>query len=648
LVNGERTRGALPKTRPEITILSSKKEKVCGDCAKRLTPECPRCEYKNHELNLAACLPTDKACEEFSSFKRKKRTSASDEEKLSQADRLVMLALEEAPTLFHDQTKTPFARIRQEGVLVTLAMRSKPFKAWLANLLWQEEGKAPSTEAVYGALRVLEGMALFDGKEVWLYNRVAPAADGVWIDMCDERWRAIKVTANGWHIVEDPPILFRRYSHQKPLVEPKQGGDPFLFLDFINIPEEETDTRLVVLVAVISHLIPMIPHVILTGYGIQGSGKTMFFKLIRSLIDPSAVEVLTLPRDERERVQQLDHHWCAFYDNVTSLPSWMSDTLCRAATGGGFTKRELYTDDDDVIYSFRRCVGLNGINIAAQRGDLLDRSLLVGFHDIPKNKRRTEEQLLAEFEEHRPEILGGFLDVLAKAIQLYPSVNTPKLFRMADFTRWGCAIAMALGYEQEEFIGAYESKVKTQIEEAAHASPVATVLLDYMGGLEKWEGTPSELFTLLLNHAKQLGVSTHQKAWPRAPHVLVRLLNELVPSLKSLGCDVATGIKSGSTRRIMIQSVPSVPSVELKGEKEDGRDARDAIPSISSSCLTFDQILSGPHGLTGELWHKGRCAICGQEKTIEWHVIDFNRERHEICGDCAWRYSDYLQKKGEV
>ena len=568
-------------------------------------------------------------------------------EKQSQADRLILVCLQQHLVLFHDQTRTPYARIKRNGVNVTLGIRSRPFKAWLSNLMWSSEGKAPSTEAVYGALRVLEGNSLFDSKEYELYNRVAPANDGIWIDMSDDKWRAIKVCANGWRIVDESPILFKRYSHQKALVEPKPGGDPFKFLDFVNIDVQDQDTRLLVLVTAISYLLPMIPHVILTAYGIQGSGKTLFYKLLRNLIDPSTVEVLTLPRDERERVQQLDHHWCAFYDNITTLPTWMSDTLCRAATGGGFTKRELYSDDDDVIYSFRRCIGLNGINIAAQRGDLLDRSLLVGFHDISKEKRRTEEQLLAEFDKYKPEILGGFLDTLVRAIQLYPSVNPPKLFRMADFTRWGCAITKALGHKEEDFIKAYEDKVKTQIEEAAHASPVATVLLDYTETqkLQKWEGTPSQLFTLLLNHAKQIGVSTHQKAWPKAPHILGRQLNELAPSLKSLGWEIVA-TKSGSTRRIEITSVPSVPKAPTQGEEHDGRDGRDArdgTPTNSSKPKTSLDDVKRTYW-ANQFYGKHECAFCGYEKMTSWMAELFKGPDVWICEDCNQEW----EKKREV
>lgn len=501
--------------------------------------------------------------------------SLETEKKPSQADMLIKLCLAHNPTLFQDQHRTAYVKVEQSNVHVNLKVRSKPFKSWLASLLWKYKEKAPGTEALYAAINVLEAKALFEGEKHQLYNRVAPALGGFWIDMTDDQWRAIKVTGEGWKIVEEPPILFKRFSHQLPLATPVPGGDPWRFLDFINVDKEDKVTRLTLLCAVISYLIPNIPHPILVAYGIQGSGKTWMFKLIRELIDPSIIDVLTLPRNERERIQQLDHHWCAFYDNVTKLPYWMSDTLCRAATGGGFSKRELYTDDSDITYSFMRCLGVNGINIAAQRGDFLDRSLLTGLQDIPKTRRRTEKQLLTEFEGCKAEILGGFLDTLVKAIQLYPSVNPKGLFRMADFTRWGCAIAQALGSSQEDFIDAYGTKVKMQIEEAALASPVATVLIDLMESIEKWDGTPSQLYRALLNNAKELGVSARQKAWPKAPNSLVRQLNELTPSLKALGWEVVTGVKAGKerTRRILINSVSTVSTVRQADDTDDRDDS---------------------------------------------------------------------------
>lgn len=296
--------------------------------------------------------------------------AASNAEKKSQADKLLQYCRDQHPTLFCDQTGSPYARIQVAGVNVIWPLRSQAFKSWLANLLYSYEEKAPSTTAIYSALNILVAEANSNPTRYTLYNRVAPSEDGFWIDMCDSQWRAIKVTAQGWEIVENPPILFRRYSHQLPLTEPTHGN-PWRLLDFMNIDPSDQETRLTFLVDVISYLLPTIPHPILTAYGHQGSGKSWMYRMVRRLIDPSQTELLTLPRDERELVQQLDHHWCAFYDNVTVLPTYISDMLCRAATGSGFSKRELYTDNDDIIYNFKRCIGLNGINIAAQRGDLL-------------------------------------------------------------------------------------------------------------------------------------------------------------------------------------------------------------------------------------------------------------------------------------
>ena len=93
-------------------------------------------------------------------------------------------------------------------------------------------------------------------------------------------------------------------------------------------------------------------------YGPQGSAKSYLHKLTRRLLDPSSVELLKLLHDSNEIIQQLDHNWLCFYDNLTYLSTELSDTFCMAATGAGFAKRELYSDDDDVIFDFKRCIGL--------------------------------------------------------------------------------------------------------------------------------------------------------------------------------------------------------------------------------------------------------------------------------------------------
>ena len=106
-------------------------------------------------------------------------------------------------------------------------------------------------------------------------------------------------------------------------------------------------------------LSPEIPKPILMLYGEQGSAKTTNQELKKMLVDPSSIRTLTFPRDINELVQKLSHNYIAYFDNMSNIPEWISDQLCRAVTGSGFSKRELYTDDDDIIYNFKRCIGLN-------------------------------------------------------------------------------------------------------------------------------------------------------------------------------------------------------------------------------------------------------------------------------------------------
>jgi hypothetical protein len=559
----------------------------------------------------------------------------------SQADRMIKLCLKQNTELFYDQHQTPYIRIKERlrycdiydnsvsfspiaqpenkerridkvtekvqipqyrNRSINVPIRSKFFKTWLANLLWEAEEKAPGSEGLNSAINVLMGKALLEGKEYTLYNRIAPAPDGFWFDIADKAWRAIKVTSNGWEIIDDPPILFKRFNHQKALVTPEKvsledaPAKIELLFGYLNIKK---DDKLSFLCNFISYLIPLIPHPLLIIWGPQGSAKTWLFRFIRRLLDPSAIETLSLPRDDRELAQQLDHHWIAFYDNLTYVPTWASDMFCRAATGAGFSKRELYSDDDDTIYSFKRCVGLNGINPAARKGDLLDRSTLFCLEKISNNKRKTEQELVEEFDKDKAVILGAILTIISKALQLYPEIEIREYFRMADFTRFGCAIAQALGKTKEEFIEAYKQKVELQNEEAVNADPVALVILDFCqkrflrtndGKLthENWEGTPTKLLQDISVHAQTMGINIKSKSWPTAANAFSRKLNNISASLQALGFEIVT--KQGYPRKIII--IPGTQTqLELVPEQvKDG--AEEQVLNVSTLQEQMDVTIS--------------------------------------------------------
>ena len=477
----------------------------------------------------------------------------------SQANRLVKLFLEKKPVLFHNERRVPYARLPSSPPQI-LRLRSSEVRTRLAGLLWEAEEKAPGGEALSSALNVLHHLAI-KGPMHPLHNRVAWHKEAIWLDLTDERWRVVRIAKEGWTMELDPPIIFRRYTSQLPLAEPIHGEDPWRLLEYVNIQEKD---RLLFMVYLTSLLIPDIPHAVLVLHGPQGSAKTTLMALVKNLIDPSAVGVGTLPRDEREIVQALDHSYLNYFDNVSSLKDWMSDAFCRATTGMGFSKRQLYTDDDDMVYQFMRPVGINGINVAATRPDLLDRGLLIGLDPIPDDKRRQLKEVQEKFIRDLPLILGGLLDTIVKVLNI-PEPKLDRTYRMADFLSWGYRIAEALGRSGEEFLQAYEENIREAAEEAVRADIVAEALLEFLEAPHDhaWQGTATALLSELRLKAEELHISTRQMAWPKGSNALTRRLRILKDPLRRIG--YAVDFTRGQKRVVTIShetgKVPKTPSI---------------------------------------------------------------------------------------
>lgn len=454
----------------------------------------------------------------------------------SQADRLISLVADRGVQLFHTSTGVAYARIPTGGHVQIHRCRAPRFRQWLSYLLWQCEGRTPNSDALNSAITTLEGQALFQGKEYTLNNRVAFYDDAIWYDLADETWRVVKITPWGWEIVTKPPILFARYQHQKPQVEPTRGGAVEEILGFLNLRGKEQEV--LALVAIITAFIPDIPHPILYLHGEKGSAKTSMFRLVNSLIDPSTEDLLMFPRDINDLAQKLSHHWTCFFDNLSTLTDWQSDILSRAVTGAGFSKRELYTDEGDIIFQIRRVIGLNGINVVATKPDLLDRCILLELERISGKNRREEKTLLTEFEQAKPRILGGVFDVLSQAMAVYPRLHLATLPRLADFARRGAAVSAVLGVPPEEFVGLYMANIQRQNVEVLTASPVASCLLSLMDGRDFWTGTPAELLDELAARGDALRIKTTIKAWPQTPNVLTRKLKEIQGNLREQGIEI--------------------------------------------------------------------------------------------------------------
>lgn len=436
--------------------------------------------------------------------------------------------------LFHDPLDTAFAAIPVKDHKEVTPLDTRTFERWLARLAWRELGKAVPSDVIRSALNILGARALYDGKEEPVHLRTAFHDGALYYDLADPAWRVVKVTPDGWEILASSPVRFRRYRATAPQVEPQSGGSLDELWDLVNIPEAHDRHLIVGWLA--AALIPNIPRPIIALHGDQGSGKTTTAQLLASLIDPSHAP-LVRAQDEAGFILGLDHHYAAILDNLSYVPDWLSDVLSRAVTGEGFTKRKLYTDADDVVFSFRRAVMLTGINLVITKPDLLDRALIVGVERLTDRRRVEHQRLFERFAAARPKLFGALLDGLVGAMRAYPDVKLTRMPRMADFARWGAAMAVAQGRSVKSFEQDYATNIARQNEHAIAGSVTATVLLSFLETRGDWEGTVNELLSIVDLHAEGMHIPARER--PRSPQALGRRLREVRPNLAALGWQVS-------------------------------------------------------------------------------------------------------------
>jgi len=502
-------------------------------------------------------------------------------EEESQKQHLIKLAKANTQIFFRDQYGKTYAKIQLKEHREVISLDNKKFKHFLSKLYYDHtNANIVSQETLNDTIYLLQAETYFEGQTIPLNLRVAwnDGKDTIYYDMTDDKSRYIKISNDKWEIINrdskdnTTTPFFIRYNQQSQ-VDPdiNYSQDIFdKFLDLTNI--QDPKHRLITKVWITSLPIPEISHAINIAYGEKGSAKTTFCIMVKNLIDPDKLDLLSPPTDKSEFVQQLNHNYLVVYDNVKNVPHWFSDEICRAVTGIGNSKRRLYTDDEDVIYRYKRCIVLNGINISLTEPDALDRSILTEVARIPVEHRKELNKVLLEFEQLRPRLLAYILDTLVRALQIKPILQLKNLPRMADFAAWGEAIARAMGYKPMEFIDAYYYNIEKQNMEALESQPLGIVIPkfcdDYLDDEQlphkrEWEGPPAELLNKLKQTADSCGIDTSQRLWPKSPSALVRRLNTIRSNLlEGLGIKVridriTVGDKARkNTSTIRIEKIP--------------------------------------------------------------------------------------------
>ena len=457
------------------------------------------------------------------------REDPDREDRRNQGDRLIGYALEAlgSDDLFTDQHGDPHALI--DGSPVPLNSRCY---SWLRRLMWEEEQRAVNGEYLKTAAGTLAAQAEFSGDVRELHTRAAWHEGTLFYEL--RPGKVVRVGPGGWTFEARPPVLFRRYPNLKPLPDPGAGGSLDGLLSLVNL-KSERDRRLFT-AYVVTVPLPHVGRPILSASGPMGSGKTTAGRAVKRLWDPTAPE--TVRYDPRDFLQKASHCYVPMLDNLSTLPDSAADTLCRLVTGEADSKRKLYTDDEDVIVELRRAVILNGINAPTDRGDVLDRSLVVELERIPDRERRTEEEMWAAFEREHPALLGAALDILSRAIARKSSLKLSRRPRLADWGEYAASVYEVMGWGAETFLSDWDEVVKVQNRATLDGSPVAQAVMKLMEDRDSYQGTSTELHKKLEDVAEDIGVSvSRDKAWPKSARWLWRRIQEVVPLLVAAGIE---------------------------------------------------------------------------------------------------------------
>ena len=477
----------------------------------------------------------------------------------SDATKLVRAALADGIELVHDDKQVPYVCVTRFGHVETLPLRGQEFEGWLQYRSYRERGKTASAQVLHDAVGTLAGMARFEGEEVLIALRVGGDRRRVVVDLGDTAWRAAEVTAEGWTILQEPDVRFRRPRTSKNLPEPVRGGSLNELRRFINVSDDSWPLVLGWLVAALS---PTGPYPMLWLLGEQGTAKSTSAEFIRDLVDPVVAARRSSPRSDRDLMISASNCWVLMLDNLTKLSEEQSNALARLATGGGFATRQLYADAEEVVFDLSRPVVVTGIQVRGVREDLRERAINLELPVIEKGSRRREQEMRREYAEARPRMFGALLDAVSCAIRRQDDVVHDGTVRMADAAAWMTAAEPALGLPDGAIVAAFHHHQEAASAAELEADPTSRLLVGHLTAHGDFSGTHGTLLEALRDMASPVD----REDLPGNAAKLSARLKEIAPALRARGVEMRSPKRGRSGTRLLV--------IEMDAER-DARDARD-------------------------------------------------------------------------
>ena len=358
-----------------------------------------------------------------------------------------------------------------------------------------------------------------------IHKRIAFVDDTLYYDLCNDSWELIRVSINDIRVIKhsDNTPLFQRSSNQSRQVTPNFDA---------NIDSVEKMCKLLRMddllfrIHLISLFVESIPTPIMAIVGQQGSIKSTQCGLIKRMVDPAGDTVEDnlshLPKGIDDLNIHFSHNLVTSFDNISKITDEQSDTLCKAVTGAGYPKRQLYTDSQEIILKFKRKIILNGITLDIERGDLAERTIMYHTSSIPKNQRRTAADVEKDFRKILPDFLGCVFRIIQDVLKMSNSVKNTitDLQRMADFEILGECISQALGNESGIFQKQYRQSLKDSDDLLNEGNPLLGFLSEIFENKTDDLRPAGDFFSTLESFAEKNHYDTKSDNFPKSANKL--------------------------------------------------------------------------------------------------------------------------------
>lgn len=434
------------------------------------------------------------------------------------------------------------------GHYESILLSSNRARKWLQYRYYQINHKTCSSEQCKDILQIASSEVIFNhsSKKEIIHNRIAMSNGMIYYDMCTSDWKIIKISSESWEIIpmdEETPI-FERKQQQSEQVAPTVPLDDYDPLEemCLLLKIKQAD-KMIFKIHIVAFFIEKYPIPIMVFTGEHGSIKTTIMQTVKNIVDPSMQLSSRLHKKMEDISIHLYNRYLSGFDNISNFNQDISDLLCRVITGEGDSKRELYTNMDEIILNYKRKIIINGITPSLEYPDLLDRSIFYQTGVITRHNRLTIEEFVIKRNNIMPYLMNQIFDVLRAALFIHSTVKIDlrgKMQRMSDFSIWGEAISRAMGIEKMTFIDTYTERIKIDSLNIVNSYPIFEIIQKIMKDIPKYEDTISNFYNFIKNHAieNDVDIKSRESKFPKAPHMVKMQIDILRPTFRELGFDI--------------------------------------------------------------------------------------------------------------